>query len=74
MMARPEMPLAPDRFGYCTGTGRLVMVDWKRIIVTVGKRIGRIHLAFCMLASAELMAARTIAGHSIPFQEHGRFS
>jgi PiT family inorganic phosphate transporter len=36
------------------------MVGWKRIVVTVGERIGKTHLTYGMGASAELMAAATI--------------
>lgn len=36
------------------------MVGWKRIVVTVGERIGKIHLTYGMGASAELVAAGTI--------------
>ena len=36
------------------------MVGWKRIVVTVGERIGKTHLTYGMGASAELMAAGTI--------------
>ena len=36
------------------------MVGWRRIVVTVGERIGRTHLTYGMGASAELMAASTI--------------
>jgi PiT family inorganic phosphate transporter len=36
------------------------MVGWKRIVVTVGERIGRTHLTYGMGASAELMTAATI--------------
>ncbi|MCQ8784095.1 inorganic phosphate transporter [Mangrovibrevibacter kandeliae] len=36
------------------------MVGWKRIVVTVGERIGRKHLTYGMGASAELVAAATI--------------
>ena len=36
------------------------MVGWKRIVVTVGERIGKTHLTYAMGASAELMAAATI--------------
>ena len=36
------------------------MVGWKRIVVTVGERIGKIHLTYGMGASAELVAAATI--------------
>ncbi len=36
------------------------MVGWRRIVVTVGERIGKTHLTYGMGASAELMAASTI--------------
>ena len=36
------------------------MVGWKRIVKTVGERIGKAHLTYGMGASAELMAASTI--------------
>lgn len=36
------------------------MVGWKRIVVTVGERIGKQHMTYGMGASAELVAAGTI--------------
>lgn len=36
------------------------MVGWKRIVVTVGERIGKAHLTYGMGASAEMMTAVTI--------------
>jgi PiT family inorganic phosphate transporter len=36
------------------------MVGWKRIVVTVGEKIGKSHLTYAQGASAELMAAATI--------------
>jgi PiT family inorganic phosphate transporter len=36
------------------------MVGWKRIVVTVGERIGKTHLTYAQGASAELVAAMTI--------------
>ncbi|OYY91366.1 MAG: anion permease [Sphingomonas sp. 28-66-16] len=36
------------------------MVGWKRIVVTVGEKIGKSHMTYGMGASAELMAAATI--------------
>ena len=36
------------------------MVGWRRIVVTVGERIGKTHLTYGMGASAELVAAGTI--------------
>jgi len=37
-------------------------VGWKRIVVTVGEKIGRTHLTYAQGASAELVAMSTIAG------------
>ena len=37
------------------------MVGWKRIVVTVGEKIGKTHLTYAQGASAELVAASTIA-------------
>jgi PiT family inorganic phosphate transporter len=37
------------------------MVGWKRIVVTVGEKIGKSHLTYAQGASAELVAAITIA-------------
>jgi PiT family inorganic phosphate transporter len=36
------------------------MVGWKRIVVTVGERIGKTHLTYAQGASAEMVAAGTI--------------
>jgi len=36
------------------------MVGWKRIVVTVGEKIGKSHLTYAQGASAEFMAATTI--------------
>jgi PiT family inorganic phosphate transporter len=36
------------------------MVGWKRIVITVGERIGKEHLSYAQGASAELVAAATI--------------
>jgi PiT family inorganic phosphate transporter len=38
------------------------MVGWKRIVVTVGERIGKSHLTYGQGAAAELVAAVTILG------------
>ena len=38
------------------------MVGWKRIVVTVGEKIGKSHLTYGQGASAELVAAATIGG------------
>jgi PiT family inorganic phosphate transporter len=37
------------------------MVGWKRIVVTVGEKIGKTHLTYGQGASAEMVAAATIA-------------
>ena len=37
------------------------MVGWKRIVITVGEKIGKTHLTYAQGASAELVAAITIA-------------
>jgi PiT family inorganic phosphate transporter len=41
------------------------MVGWKRIVVTVGEKIGKDHLTYAQGASAELVAAATIAAADI---------
>jgi PiT family inorganic phosphate transporter len=38
------------------------MIGWKRIVVTVGEKIGKTHLTYGMGAAAEIVAAVTIAG------------
>jgi PiT family inorganic phosphate transporter len=45
------------------------MVGWKRIVVTVGEKIGKTHLTYAQGACAELTAAATIAaadGYGLP--------
>jgi PiT family inorganic phosphate transporter len=42
----------------CLGFG--TMVGWKRIVVTIGEKIGKTHLTYAQGASAELCAAATI--------------
>jgi PiT family inorganic phosphate transporter len=41
------------------------MVGWKRIVVTVGEKIGKTHLTYAQGASAEMVAATTIAAADI---------
>jgi PiT family inorganic phosphate transporter len=36
------------------------MVGWKRIVITVGEKIGKTHLTYAQGASAELVAMATI--------------
>jgi len=38
------------------------MVGWKRIVITVGEKIGKTHMTYAQGASAELVAALTIYG------------
>jgi PiT family inorganic phosphate transporter len=45
------------------------MIGWKRIVVTVGEKIGKSHLTYAQGASAELVAAITIglaSGFKLP--------
>src|SRR6202020_3439635 len=41
------------------------MIGWESIVVTVGERIGKTHLTYAQGASAELVAAATIAAADI---------
>jgi inorganic phosphate transporter, PiT family len=41
------------------------MIGWKRIVITVGEKIGKSHLTYAQGASAELVAAGTIAAADI---------
>jgi PiT family inorganic phosphate transporter len=41
------------------------MIGWKRIVVTVGEKIGKTHMTYGQGASAELVAAATIAAADI---------
>ena len=41
------------------------MVGWKRIVITVGEKIGKSHLTYAQGASAELVAAATIAAADV---------
>ena len=36
------------------------MIGWKRIVVTIGEKIGKSHLSYAQGASAEIIAASTI--------------
>lgn len=37
------------------------MIGWKRIVITIGEKIGKTHLTYAQGASAEMVAASTIA-------------
>jgi len=41
--------------------GLATMIGWKRIVITVGEKIGKSHLTYGQGAAAELVAAGTIA-------------
>jgi PiT family inorganic phosphate transporter len=41
------------------------MVGWKRIVVTVGEKIGKTHLTYAQGAAAEVTAAATIAAADV---------
>jgi PiT family inorganic phosphate transporter len=40
------------------------MVGWKRIVITIGEKIGKTHLTYAQGATAELIAASTISASS----------
>ncbi len=44
--------------------GMGTMVGWRRIVVTIGEKIGKTHLTYAQGASAELVAAITISASS----------
>ncbi len=43
-----------------TSLGLGTMIGWKRIVITIGEKIGKEHLSYAQGASAELVAAGTI--------------
>ena len=49
-------------FAVALALGIGTTVGWKRIVVTVGERIGKTHLTYAQGASAELITMSTIAG------------
>ena len=60
-------PWVPYAVALALGLG--TMVGWKRIVVTVGEKIGKAHLTYGQGAVAELVAAATIAaadGYGLP--------
>ncbi len=48
------------KFAVAIALGLGTMIGWKRIVVTVGEKIGKSHLTYAQGAVAELMAASTI--------------
>lgn len=57
-----ETKYIPDwvKFAVALALGCGTMVGWKRIVVTVGEKIGKQHLTYAQGASAELVAMATI--------------
>ena len=49
------------KFAVALALGLGTMIGWKRIVVTVGEKIGKEHLTYAQGASAELVAMITIA-------------
>jgi hypothetical protein len=50
-------------------------IGWKRIVITVGEKIGKSHLTYAQGASAELVAAATIGAADVfglPGLDHAR--
>jgi PiT family inorganic phosphate transporter len=48
------------KFAVAIALGFGTMIGWKRIVVTVGEKIGKSHLTYAQGASAELVAMLTI--------------
>ncbi len=48
------------KFAVAIALGLGTMIGWKRIVVTVGEKIGKSHLTYAQGASAEIVAAGTI--------------
>lgn len=59
---RSAVYYAPDwvLIAVATALGSGTMVGWKRIVVTVGEKIGKTHLTYAQGAAAELVAMATI--------------
>jgi PiT family inorganic phosphate transporter len=52
------------KFAVAIALGLGTMIGWKRIVVTVGEKIGKTHLTYAQGAAAELVAAATVIGAS----------
>jgi len=59
---RPMVQFIPIwvKFAVAIALGCGTMIGWKRIVVTVGEKIGKSHLTYAQGASAELVAMATI--------------
>lgn len=57
----------PDwvKFAVAIALGLGTMIGWKRIVVTVGEKIGKEHLTYAQGASAELVAMTTIGAADV---------
>src|SRR6478672_10073330 len=55
-MIGPRGRAPPVKVAVATALGLGTMIGWKRIVVTVGERIGKTHLTYAQGASAELVA------------------
>ena len=53
------------KVGVAVALGLGTMIGWKRIVVTVGERIGKTHLTYGQGASAELVAMLTIGAADV---------
>jgi inorganic phosphate transporter, PiT family len=53
------------KFAVALALGLGTMIGWKRIVVTVGEKIGKAHLTYAQGASAELVAFATIQAADI---------
>ena len=53
------------KFAVALALGLGTMIGWKRIVVTVGEKIGKAHLTYAQGASAELVAFATIEAADI---------
>lgn len=62
--ARALTEYIPDwvKYAVALALGVGTMVGWKRIVVTVGEKIGKEHMTYAQGASAELVAMATIIG------------
>jgi len=60
---KPLTTFIPDwvKAAVAIALGLGTMIGWKRIVVTVGEKIGKAHLTYAQGASAELVAMTTIA-------------
>jgi PiT family inorganic phosphate transporter len=59
--------LIPDfvKVAVALALGNGTMIGWKRIVVTVGEKIGKEHLTYAQGASAELVAMITIGSEEM---------